>query len=129
MAKFIKFVPVGGTTQAPAPVPESTEGQMLKYLQNKYGENPVDQFELMTELNKHQEDNAVLSEKSVRPLSQLFGWYIPDWVKGGFASRVAAKELAPSQPGKLVRMENHIRELEAKLAAANIQYTPFAQAA
>jgi hypothetical protein len=71
-------------------------------------------------------DDTVLKERSARPLSQLFGFFIPDWVKAGYAERITAKVLAPAaQPGKLARMLAHIDALEAKLKAAGIDFHPF----
>jgi hypothetical protein len=125
MAKFVKFPNDG--YQVPLPEEGSVQRQMLDYLQTKYGENPVDQFDLMLELNTHQMDTEVLKERSMRPLSQLFGFFISDWVKAGFAERVTAKVLLPQvkEPGKMARMEGHIHDLEALLRANNIDFHPF----
>ena len=127
MAKFIKFTP--GPWQATLPAEDKAEGQMLRYLQTKYGNNPADQFEVMTDLNRHQEDGEVVKEKQVRPLSQLFGFKVADWVKNGFVERVTAKALTPKEPGKIARLEAHIADLEGRLRAANLPFEPLKEAA
>lgn len=129
MAKFVKFTP--GPWQATLPGEDKPDGQMLRYLQGKYGDKEVDQFELMTELNAHQSDESVIknAKDRVRPLSQIFGFKIADWVKAGFVERVTAKALTPKEPGKMARLEAHIAALEEKLRAANIEFEPLKEAA
>lgn len=126
MAKFIKFLP--GPYQAPMPSETDKEGQMLRYLQTKYGDSNVDQFELMMELNDHQKDDSVIKDAKdrVRPLSQIFGFAVSDWVKNGYVERVTQKALAPATVGKVARMEAQIKALETILRDAGLPYTPFA---
>jgi hypothetical protein len=127
MAKYVKFS--AGPFQAPLPPEDKKEGQLLRYLQGKYGNGePVDQFDLMNELNDHQKDDSVIvnPKDRIRPISQIFGFEIADWVKAGFAERVTQKALAPTAaPGKMARMEAHIRALESLLEQNSIPVTKF----
>jgi len=112
----------------PAPGADAPEGQMLSYLQGKYGEEPIDQYELMLDLNAHQGDETVIKDakERIRPLSQIFSFYIGDWTTKGYVERASLKAIAPTvRPvirGKVAQLEARIRYLEAQLQGAGVQY-------
>ena len=111
-----------------APGTDTAEGQMLAYLQGKYGSEPADQYEVMLELNQHQGDESVIKDAKdrIRPLSQIFSFHVGDWTTKGFVERASLKAIAPTvRPvirGKVAQLEARIRYLEARLHEAGIQY-------
>jgi hypothetical protein len=62
--------------------------ELLSYIIGKYGiGKPIDQSQLVLELNSHQFDGVVLSKQSTSPISRLFEFYRTSrWLKKGLVS-------------------------------------------
>lgn len=93
--------------------------EILLYLFNKYGSEPIDQNELMLELNQHQTDGVVLKEGSTGPISRTYEFYRKNaksgWWNAGYI------ELTKS-PSKVNSAKDYIDYLQGLLTDNDIEF-------
>lgn len=99
--------------------------ELLTYLFKKYGHEPVDQGQLMTELNLHQTDGTVLSEGSVRPISGTYEFYRKNqksgWVNAGLVE-ITRSSKALDVKARFQALQDRIEYLEDLLTEHDIEF-------
>jgi hypothetical protein len=99
--------------------------ELLTYLFNKYGHEPVDQGDLMKELNTHQDDGLVFKQGSSGPISRTYEFYRKNakcgWFEAGLI-QINRTSKARSAADELQALKDRIEYLERTLTNAEIEF-------